>query len=44
MNHSKMTIEELATAHPQFTEKALIDFVNGIEVVDDHIRFRETQN
>ena len=44
MNHSKITVKELATAHPQLTEKALIDFVNGIEVIDDHIRFRETIN
>ncbi|MCX7097199.1 MAG: diguanylate cyclase regulator RdcB family protein [Methylococcales bacterium] len=30
--------------HPQLTEKALIDFVNSIEVIDDHIRVRETIN
>ncbi len=35
---------DLIKEHPQLTEKALIDFVNGIEVMDDHIRFRETIN
>lgn len=28
--------------HPQLTEKALIDLVNGLEVVSDHLRCRAT--
>ena len=30
--------------HPQLTEKALIDLVNGLEVVDDHLRCRNTRS
>ena len=29
--------------HPQLTEKAIIDLVNGLEVVDDHLRCRSTR-
>ncbi len=29
--------------HPQLTEKAAIDLVNGLEVVDDHLRCRSTR-
>ncbi len=30
--------------HPQLTEKAAIDLVNGLEVVDDHLRCRNTRS
>ena len=30
--------------HPQLTEKAIIDLVNGLEVVDDHLRCRNTRS
>ncbi len=36
--------ETLINEHPQLKEKALIDFVNGIEVIDDHIRFQDKTN
>lgn len=36
--------ETLINEHPQLKEKALVDFVNGIEVIDDHIRFQEKTN
>ena len=29
--------------HPQLTEKATIDLVNGLEVVGDHLRCRSTR-
>ena len=29
--------------HPQLTEKAVIDLVNGYEVIDDHLRCRSTR-
>lgn len=44
MNTKPIATEDLLKNHPQLTEKALIDFVNGIEVIDDHIRFRKTIN
>ena len=44
MNHPAIEFDTLIKQHPQLTEKALIDFVNGIEVTDDHIRFREGIN
>lgn len=44
MKHSNISFSQLTKEHPQLSEKALIDFVNGIEVIDDHIRFRETIN
>jgi hypothetical protein len=44
MKHTNIPFNQLTKEHPQLTEKALIDFVNGIEVIDDHIRFRETIN
>lgn len=44
MKHTNIPFNQLTQEHPQLTEKALIDFVNGIEVIDDHIRFRETIN
>ncbi len=30
--------------HPQLTEKAIIDLVNGLEVVGDHLRCRNTRS
>ena len=30
--------------HPQLTEKVVIDFVNGLEVVGDHLRCRSTRS
>ena len=36
--------ETLINEHPQLKEKALVDFVNGIEVIDDYIRFQEKIN
>ena len=29
--------------HPQLTEKAIIDLVNGLEVAGDHLRCRSTR-
>jgi len=41
MNNSPILFDSLTRDHPQLTEKTLIDFVNGLEVIDDHIRIRE---
>lgn len=38
------TLDELRTLHPQLTEKAIVDYVNGLEVLDDHLRFRDQTN
>jgi hypothetical protein len=34
---------ELLQRHPQLTDKALIDWINGLEVVDDHLRVRSKE-
>lgn len=34
---------ELLQRHPQFNDKALIDWINGLEVVDDHLRVRSKE-
>jgi hypothetical protein len=34
----------LISEHPQLTEKALVDFVNGLEVTADHIRVQTKAN
>jgi hypothetical protein len=44
MNNSPIQFNTLIRDHPQLTEKSLIDFINGLEVIDDHIRVRETVN
>lgn len=44
MNNLPILFDSLTRDHPQLTEKALIDFVNGLEVIDDHIRVREQTN
>ncbi|KAB8331886.1 hypothetical protein SD80_020380 [Scytonema tolypothrichoides VB-61278] len=38
------TLDELRKLHPQLTEKAIVDYVNGLEVLDDHLRFRDQIN
>ncbi|NMG11900.1 diguanylate cyclase regulator RdcB family protein [Brasilonema sp. UFV-L1] len=38
------TLDKLRTLHPQLTEKAIVDYVNGLEVLDDHLRFRDQTN
>lgn len=37
-------VQPLLDNHPQLTEKSLVDFTNSLEVIDDHIRFREGQS
>lgn len=44
MNNQPIQFNSLTRDHPQLTEKALVDFVNGLEVIDDHIRVREKNN
>ncbi|MUG91944.1 hypothetical protein F7734_05495 [Scytonema sp. UIC 10036] len=46
MNHgeNEITLYELRKQHPQLTEKAIVDYVNGLEVLDDHLRFRNQIN
>ncbi|BAY48049.1 hypothetical protein SAMD00079811_56680 [Scytonema sp. HK-05] len=39
-----ITLDELRKLHPQLTEKAIVDYVNGLEVLDDHLRFRDQTN
>ncbi len=34
---------QLLQRHPQLTDKALIDWINGLEVVDDHLRVRRKE-
>jgi hypothetical protein len=40
----QVTLDELRKLHPQLTEKAIVDYVNGLEVLDDHLRFRDQTN
>jgi hypothetical protein len=44
MNQVVITTETLISEHPQLTEKALVDFINGLEVTDDHIRVQTKVN
>lgn len=44
MNQTVITTETLISEHPQLTEKALVDFINGLEVIDDHIRVQTKVN
>jgi hypothetical protein len=44
MNNSPIQFATLNREHPQLTDKALIDFSNGLEVIGDHIRVRERNN
>lgn len=44
MNNLPIKFDTLTNDHPQLTEKSLVDFVNGLEVMDDHIRIREQTN
>lgn len=44
MSSPLISTQTLIANHPQLSEKVLIDFVNGIEVIDDHIRVRELNN
>ncbi len=37
-------VSKLIVEHPQLKEKVLVDFINGIEVIDDHIRVQEKTN
>lgn len=34
---------QLLQNHPQLSDKALIDWVNGLEVVDDQLRVRQSE-
>ncbi|CAG1022091.1 hypothetical protein DOJK_01435 [Patescibacteria group bacterium] len=44
MNNLPIQLDTLKKDHPQLKEKALVDFINGLEVIDDHIRVREKTN
>lgn len=44
MSDNLVSINTLIDQHPQLTEKALIDFINGLEVTDDHIRVQNNVN
>lgn len=44
MKNPPVQFNNLTRDHPQLTEKSLVDFVNGLEVMDDHIRIREKTN
>ena len=44
MKNPPVQFNSLTRDHPQLTEKSLVDFVNGLEVMDDHIRLREKIN
>ena len=44
MNQAVITTETLISEHPQLTEKALVDFINGLEVTGDHIRLQTKVN
>ena len=37
-------LDQLRKLHPQLTEKAIVDYVNSLEVLDDHLRFRDKTN
>jgi ribosome-binding ATPase YchF (GTP1/OBG family) len=38
------TLDELRQQHPQVTEKAIVDYVNSLEVLEDHLRLRDTSH
>lgn len=44
MNNSPIEFNTLTRDHPQLAEKSLVDFINGLEVMGDHIRVREQTN
>jgi hypothetical protein len=44
MNNNLIQFNTITRDHPQLSEKSLVDFVNGLEVLDDHIRVREKTN
>jgi hypothetical protein len=44
MNQDLISFQALISEHPQLTEKALVDFVNGLEVTADHIRVQTKVN
>ena len=44
MNQDVISTETLINEHPQLSEKALVDFINGLEVTDDHIRIQTKVN
>lgn len=44
MNNPPISFDTLTRDHPQLADKALVDFINGLEVIDDHIRVREQKN
>lgn len=44
MSNLPIRFDTLTREHPQLTEKSLVDFVNGLEVIDDHIRIQENVN
>ena len=44
MTQDLVTLDTLISEHPQLTEKALVDFINGLEVTADHIRVQTKVN
>jgi len=44
MNQDLISTRTLISEHPQLIEKALVDFVNGLEVTADHIRVQTKVN
>lgn len=44
MNQDVIKTETLISEHPQLAEKALVDFINGLEVTADHIRVQKNVN
>src|SRR5579859_4153335 len=44
MTNALRDFEWIEQEYPQLTQKAVVDFVNGLEVIDDHLRCRATGN
>jgi YjcZ-like protein len=36
-----LMLDELIELHPQLTEKAIVDYINGLEVIDDQIKISQ---
>jgi hypothetical protein len=43
-NRNDLTTRNQLELHPQLKEKAIFDYFNGLEVLEDHVRFRNKNN
>ncbi len=43
-SNSRLSILTLQNMHPQIREKCIFDYINGLEVLEDHLRVRSKSN